>query len=254
MKKKCTSQNNAITIKTPVECSIPIVPIAEGCVDPFTYTWNAAANQTLLDSTSSLAEYFDLILDKGQILSSAANICCPDCTINPIYVLSSTETFLKLVQSLGWGKVPNSTCCINIQASVETYLKWSEFFGDNQYPCCNNDFESCLSQFSTIVDLSRILDKGVVETNGYNGNTLLCIIYELFVNTPEDLLQGSTISEVFDRILDKGFVAYCCDCNVIIASVETYLKWFEATNGCASTSQKISPVGIKQPSEPLIKL
>ena len=236
MKKRCTPENNAMHIHTHVECPAPITPIVDGCLDPFTYTWNAAVNQALLDSTSSVAEYFDLILDKGQVLSSAENICCPDCTINPIYVLSSTETFLKLAEALGWTEEPDLTCCINIQASVETYLKYSESFGGTQYPCCNNDFESCLSQFSTIADLSRILDKGVVETNSYNGNTLLCIIYDLFVNTPEDLLQGATLSEVFDRILDKGFVAYCCDCNVVIASVETFLKWWEATNGCGTVT------------------
>ena len=154
----------------------------------------------------------------------------------PIYVLSSTETFLKLAEALGWTEEPDLTCCINIQASIETYLKYNEAWEIEQYPCCNNDFESCLSQFSTIADLSGILDAGVVETNGYNGNTLLCIIYDLFVNTPEDLLQGLTISEVFDRILDKGFVAYCCDCNVVIASVETFLKWWEATNGCGTVT------------------
>lgn len=234
MKKRCTPENNAMHIHTHIECPAPIAPIVDGCLDPFTYTWNAAINQVALDSTLSLAEYFDIFLDKGQVLSSAANVCCPDCTLNPIYVLSSTETFLILAEALNWTSEPDLTCCINIQASVETYLKWSEAFGDNQYPCCNNDFESCLSKFPAIADLNRILDKGVVETNGYDGNTLLCKIYELFVNTPEDLLQGSTISEVFDRILDKGFVAYCCDCNVIIASVETFLKWWEATDGCGT--------------------
>jgi hypothetical protein len=236
MKKRCTPENNAMHIHTHVECPAPIVPIVDGCLDPFTYTWNAAVNQALLDPTLSVAEHFDLLLDRGQVLSSAANICCPDCTINPIYVLSSAETFFKLAEALGWTEEPDLTCCINIQASIETYLKYNEAWQIEQYPCCNNDFESCLSQFSTIADLSGILDAGVVETNGYNGNTLLCIIYDLFVNTPEDLLQGLTISEVFDRILDKGFVAYCCDCNVVIASVETFLKWWEATNGCGTVT------------------
>ena len=238
MKKKCTSQNNAMRIHAHVECPAPIIPVVNGCLDPFTYTWNAAVNQALLDSSLSVVEHFDLLLDKGQVLSSAANICCPDCTVNPIYVLSGVETFLKLAEPLGWLDAPDLTCCINIQASIETYLTYSEAW-DEQYPCCDNDFESCLSQFSTIVDLSGILDAGVVETNGYNGNTLLCIIYNLFVNTPEDLLQGQTISEVFDIILNKGFVAYCCDCNVVIASVETFLKWWEATNGCGTVTPPV---------------
>ena len=234
MKKRCTPENNAMHIHTHVECPAPITPIVDGCLDPFTYTWNAAVNQALLDPTSSLAEYFDRILDKGLVLSNAANVCCPDCTTSPVYVLASVESFLKFADSLNWLYEPDLTCCINVQASIETYLKYNEAWEIEQYPCCNNDFESCLSQFSTIASLDRILDKGVVETNGFDGNTLLCKIYDLFVNTPEDLLQGSTLSEVFDRILDKGLVAYCCDCNVIIGSIETFLKWWEATDGCGT--------------------
>lgn len=253
MKKRCAPENNAIHIHTHVECPAPIAPIVDGCIDPFTYIWNDAVNQTLLDPTLSLAEYFDIILDKGLVLSSASNICCPDCTTSPIYSLSSTETFLKLADYLNWLYESDLTCCINIQASVETYLKYNEAWQVEQYPCCNNDFESCLNKFSTIASLNRILDKGVVETNTYNGNTLLCIIYELFVNTPEDLFQGSSIAEIFDRILDKGLVAYCCDCNVIIASVETFLKWYEATDGCSSKNKTPIP-GPIEPKEPGIKI
>jgi hypothetical protein len=237
MKKKCTPQNNAIKIKTPVECPVPIVPIVDGCVDPFTYTWNMAVNQALLDDTSSVAEHFDRLIDKGLVASSATNVCCPDCTENPIYVLASVESFLKLAEFMGWLKDDtNQPCCTNVQASIETYLKYNEAWQVDQPECCKTDFESCLNQFSTIVNLDRILDKGVVEANGFDGNTLLCKIYELFVNTPEDLLQGATLSEVFDRILDKSFVAYCCDCNVIISSIETFFKWWEATGGCGTAA------------------
>jgi hypothetical protein len=241
MKKKCTPENNAIKIKTPVECALPIVPVVDGCVDPFTHVWNMAVNQAILDETRSVAEHFDVIIDKGLVLSNAENVCCPDCTTNPIYALASVESFLKFAEFMGWlNDDTNQPCCISVQASVETYLKYNEAWQVDQPECCKTDFESCLNKFSTIVNLDAILDKGVVEANGYDGNTLLCKIYELFVNTPEDLLQGSTLSEVFDRILDKGFVAYCCDCNVIISSVETFLKWWEATDGCGTLNQTIA--------------
>jgi hypothetical protein len=229
MKKKCIPQNNAIIIKTPVECPTPIAPIVDGCVDPFTYAWNMAVNQALLDDTISVTEHFDRLLDLGQVLSDASNVCCPSCNTTPVYSLSSVETFLKIAQAMNWIKMPNLLCCVNIAASVETSIKYSSAW-EIQPPCCNNDFESCLNQFSTIAVLSRILEKGVVETNSYD-NTLLCKVYDLLVNTPEDLFQGVSLTEAFDRIIDKGFVSYCCDCKVFIGSAETFLKWMEA-GGC----------------------
>lgn len=236
MKKRCTPENNAITIKTPVCCPEPIVPIVDGCVDPFTYTWNMAVNQAILDDTMSVAEHFDLLLDLGQVLSDASNVCCPSCNTTPVYVLSSVETFTKIAQVMRWDNSPDLLCCVNVAASVETNIKYTQLWELTQPPCCNNDFESCLNQFSNIALLTRILGKGVVETNGYD-NTLLCTIYNLLVNTPEDLFQGATLAEVFDRIIDKGFVSYCCGCNVFIGSVETFIKWWE-TGGCGTLVQQ----------------
>jgi len=236
MKKKCVPQNNAIKIKTPVECPTPIIPIVEGCIDPFTYVWTQAVNQTLLDD-SSIAENLDMILDKGLVVSNATNVCCPDCLTNPIYSLANIETFQKLGEALYWlSDDTNLPCCISVQASIESYLKYIEFWQVEQPECCKTDFESCLNKFSTIVDLDTLLDKGVVEVDGFGGNTLLCKIYDLFINTSEDLFNGSTYGEVLDRFLDKGFVAYCCDCNVVIGSVEAFLKWWEATDGCGTAT------------------
>jgi hypothetical protein len=232
MKKRCTPTNNAMHVHTPVECTTPVVPIVEGCKDPFTYVWNIAYNQYLLDSSSSMAEYFDIILDKGLVLTDATDVCCPDCTKSPIYSLSSMETFAKLAQALKWFNELNKICCINTQMGVEVQLQYNKFWEGKQPPCCNNDFESCLNKFSTILSLERLLDKGVIETNTYNGNTLLCKIYDLFINTPEDAFFNSSFSEAFDRIMDKGLVAYCCGCTIVIASVETFLKWIEPTGEC----------------------
>ena len=95
------------------------------------------------------------------------------------------------------------------------------------------DFESCLNQFSSVVDMIRLLDTGVVEVNGYD-NTLLCKIYNLLINTPEDLFQGETLSDVFITIIQKGFISYCCDCNVFIGTPGTFTKWLQQ-GGCGST-------------------
>jgi hypothetical protein len=232
MKKKCTPQNNAITIKTPVCCPEPIAPIVDGCVDPFTYTWNMAINQAILDDTMSVLGYFDKLMDLGQVLSNASNVCCPGCDKTPVYFLGNTETTLKIAEELGWKDSPDRLCCVNVAAGVETNAKYVSNWS-SQPPCCQNDFESCLSQFSNIILLSRILEKGVAEINGYD-NTLLCTIYNLFINTPEDLFQGATLAEVFDTIIEKGFVSYCCGCNVFIGSTETFLKWWESTEGCGT--------------------
>ena len=239
MKKKCTPENNAIKIKTPVECALPIVPVVDGCVDPFTYLWNTAVNQALLDSTLSVVDHFNALLINGQILSNATNVCCPDCVTNPIYSLSNLDSFTILAQSLNWFNGPEAPCCISVQSSIGAYNKFIGKWNTEQPPCCTTDFESCLNKFSNIIDVNQLLNLGVIEANGYSGNTLLCKIYELFINTPEDLLGGITLTEAFASILQNGFVSYCCDCNVIIGSIEQFLKWWEATDGCETLNQTI---------------
>jgi len=46
MKTKCTSQNNAIEIIKPVECST-VVTTPTTCIDPLTYLWNMASKSSL---------------------------------------------------------------------------------------------------------------------------------------------------------------------------------------------------------------
>lgn len=227
MKKKCTPQNNAIIIKTPVCCPEPIVPIVNGCVDPFTYTWNMAVNQALLDGTLSVQDWFGSLISSGLVLADASNICCSNCKDAPFYFLGGVEIF----NTLG-GSVPESICCINVAASADMYPNYLENW---QVPpaCCSNDFESCLNQFSNVVDMLTLLDIGVVEVNGYD-NTLLCKIYNLLINTPEDLFQGETLSDVFITIIEKGFISYCCDCNVFIGTPGTFTKWL-LNGGCGSS-------------------
>jgi hypothetical protein len=238
MKKKCTPQNNAIKINTPVYCPEPIIPIVNGCVDPFTYTWNTAINQATLDETLSVQDWFSSLLSNGQVLSDASNVCCPSCNATPVYFLGNVEGVVAISSLLSWKKNPDLLCCVNIAANATSYSAYSQNWFI-QPPCCNNDFESCLNQFSTIVDMILLLETGVVEVNGYD-NTLICKIYNLLINTPEDLFQGATLSEVFIGIIEQGFVSYCCDCNVFIGTYGSFLKWWTATKGCGTLEKALN--------------
>jgi hypothetical protein len=255
MKKKCTPQNNAIKIKVPVECPplppIPPTPVPEGCIDPITYIWNLAVNNWELDPSLTIPEYFDIILDKGSIIEGKNDkICCSDCptgdTFPKVYVLACVETWLKWAEAVGItasGFDPEGIiCCNNVSASVETYLKYKEAVDDNLDDlCCDNDFEDCLLNLSQVANWGRLLDKGIVETNTVNGNTLVCTLTNLILNAPEDSLGVASFTEVIDRLLDKGLVSYCCPCSTIIASVETFLKWAEAVGGCGSLPEPPKP-------------
>jgi hypothetical protein len=181
---------------------------------------------------SSISEILDIILDKGEVISNnpSTDICCPGCQPYETYVISSVETFLKFGEATG-----GDPCCVRIRASVETYLKFNEAGFLSSPPDCNPNFDECLDELlssSTGEEIDRILDKGVVEYNTLSGDTEICRLGEFF-NIAEyysnfDGGSSSTKAEIIDRILDKGIVIGCSGSEIIIASVETYLKWAEA--------------------------
>ena len=180
---------------------------------------------------NSPAAVLDLLLDKGIILPPSTNICCPPC--NP-YVLASVETMIKYLEA-----VTELNCCYNIAASVETYLKWAESAESEGATVCSDDssFSNCLTEIQSLLSSSEyatFLDKGIVETGHIgtdgSGESWLCIL-ATYLQSSFNLQTGtpvSTISEMLDRIQDKGIVIECIPEGFIIASIETYLKWAEA--------------------------
>jgi hypothetical protein len=213
---------------------------------------------------STHGEIIDRILDKGMVISNEnLDFCCPDCIQEMnndyvgIYVLASVETFLVWAEAMGCtdtGAVPalsdtteqplgavafgNCNCCTHIVASVETEGKFYEaYLGDatNTIPTCSDNFNQCVNTFFTntagaeltsslseVID--RIFDKGVVEYGSISGSSQLCKISQYL----DFFIQKGDISspkaEVFDRMLDKGFVVSCHNDEIIVASLETWLK------------------------------
>jgi hypothetical protein len=82
--------------------------------------------------------------------------------------------------------------------------------------------------------VDRILDKGVVEYGSLSGFSQICRIDE-FIDLSISLdPQSGTKEEIIDRIIDKGIVVSCYDDEIVISSVETWLKYAEA-NGLTYT-------------------
>jgi hypothetical protein len=177
----------------------------------------------------SPANVFDLALDTGIIIPIDENsVCCPKC--GP-YVLASVETFLKFADA--WcitdGLACAVSCCINVYAGTITYEQYIDAMGQ-EYTCQNGFAQETLaltSLFTTPADQQRILDKGIVEHGSLNEDltsnisNLTTMIQAFFASEYNE----SSLSEILDRILDKGLVVYCTADNVIIASVETFLSY-----------------------------
>jgi hypothetical protein len=195
---------------------------------------------------NTINEILDRTLDKGILQSNnELDICCPDCVQNmndnnvSIYVISSVETFLKFSEAIGFNRGNTPTCCTQITASVETSLKFNENFGDlptNPVPSCPTNFNSCMNTLKnslTSEGVDRLLDKGVVEYGSLSGFSQICRIDEFIDLTISLDPQSGTKEEIIDRIIDKGIVVSCYDDEIVISSVETWLKYAEA-NGLTS--------------------
>lgn len=232
MKKQCTTSNNAIKLVAPIDCSTPVVVPTTGCIDPFTYTFNlAVANSINMDI--SVDEAFLSILGSGLIIPTGDAICCPDCIEAPFYSLTTAEGFGELGLALDW-YTPSPLfkfCCVNIDADPLAYLKWNSQFGKIGISpdCCNTNFSKCINPLFTV----DLLADGIVETNTLKGDTILCKIVELYNSISSPAYFDITVIEFFAKILSLGFVAFCCDCNMIISSTPKFIDYING-NGCKS--------------------
>jgi hypothetical protein len=199
----------------------------------------------------TLADAIDRILDVGLLVNSC-NICCPDC--DEEYILGTTETYLKWYEAVGGPVVPpaisnvaaEGQCCRNIFSSIEKYLLFLEATDPDTYidytPCCNG-FTECLNDmikyfsekdcyflergigYNSYDLISYLLDAAIIEQNTINGSSQLCTIFNIL----KEYTDCGCFSFALIRILDKGVVIKCEDNgNMIISSMETYLKYVEA--------------------------
>jgi hypothetical protein len=211
---------------------VPIGDVAVNAGVGIKYPVDAVPDRQLkftLDVTTALIE----ALSGGISISNNKNLCCPDCK-NGIYFLGGAENFIDLYNGI------NSTtiriCCLEHASTVETWLKVIEATG-NQYGCCNTDFNEAFQQWfdassssSANFYLDDLVGLGILESSSFNGYSGLGILFNyLQLNHPE--LTPEDYLNILGVIVNLGLVIQCNGCEMIMASVETYLKWFETTNG-----------------------
>ena len=176
-----------------------------------------------LDLTDALIE----ALTAGIIISNNKNLCCPDCK-RGVYFLGSAEGFLILDES-------NVTfCCLEHLSSVETWLTVLESLGGTDIPCCHTDFNEAVQQWiesssssSANFYLDDLIDLGILESSSFNGYSGLGILFNYLQLTHPELTDEDYLN-ILGVIVNLGIVIQCNDCEMIISSTETYLKWAEA--------------------------
>jgi hypothetical protein len=189
-------------------------------------------------------------LDKGEYLLNNEYFTFPEDTL---YVLSSVETYLKFQESI-ISREPTllENKKINVNASIETYLKFAEAvtitynytnktgFQQEILKLINDTTyfkENELETKSEFID--RIIDKGIVEFGqiGESSKLVYSEILKKSILSIEKVLQimegqdsnnETILTNLFDNIIDKGIVVRTYKGNLIISSVETYLKFAEA--------------------------
>jgi hypothetical protein len=183
-----------------------------------------------LDVTTALIE----TLAGGISISNNKNLCCPDCK-NGIYYLGGAQSFLQVQEFIRYSTT--RICCLEHATTVETWLKVLESLGGNDFPCCHTDFNEAVQQWfdassssSANFYLDDLFEIGILESSSFNGYSGLGILFNyLQLNHPE--LTAEDYLNILGVIVNLGLVIQCNGCEMIMASAETYLKWWEATNG-----------------------
>lgn len=172
-------------------------------------------------------EAIDQILDKGIVED-----LCDCCPCGDLYVFASVETYLLLIEGIGWY---NGFCT---EIPKDSWLS----------NCCTDNCFSELSAYLGEEGINSLLDKGVVEYSLLNGKSTLCVLYEYIV---QNNLSKTAGLNLINQILDKGIV-FACNRDItpengdnskqILASVETYLMYGEFT-GLTNLCNEEDPCG-----------
>lgn len=236
-----SSLNNDVSIPgipyyNPINATLSceVLPTKSCSLDVFTFLLNES------NSTTNPYQQFIQRLDKGVIFPKSI-LCCPDC--GP-YAISSVETFGKFYEAIAGC---TELCCLSFTGGAESLLKLNEILDafltpeekDEIYPC-GNDFlqkiDSLLSEMnsnpSKTYNTNYFLGEGIVEYGLLNSdssssiNKLRDLLFSINTTQTEDV--------IFKEVLDKGIVVYCTEYWTVIASIETFLKYAEATGitGC----------------------
>ena len=198
-------------------------------------------------------------LDKGEYILNNEDLHFPE---DEIYILSSVETYLKFAEAVSFtsneknGYLNNKK--VNVSASIETYLKFEEansyFLGEDQSYNYNNQTGFIEQYLELISDqtyakandflrksefLDRLNDKGIVELGQIGEGSKLVYTHilkkiildiETWLSYTESIDSDNDIfiGYILYVILDKGISVREYKGNLIISSIETYLKFAEA--------------------------
>jgi hypothetical protein len=204
-------------------------------------------------------------LENGEYILNNEDLLFPE---DEIYILSSVESYLKFAEAvsvilnenneiIGNGYLNNKK--INVSASIETYLKFEEansyFFGEGQSYNYNNQTGFIKQYLELISDqtyakandflrksdfLDRLNDKGIVELGQIGKGSKLVYTHilkkiildiETWLSYTEESMDSDNdrfISHILYVILDRGISVREYKGNLIISSIETYLKFVES--------------------------
>ena len=212
------------------------------CINPINYVIEQTSNLTIkVDPAKAQAINLSALgtfLQTGVILP-VCDLCCPKCVLGDghIYLLSSFDTFAMFAQAF-YCKF-EKPCCLNINASTEIYLKFTELLanlekmGAGKFPlnCCTN-FSTYVEELKNLTDCSLdLLDIGIAEYGSLTDDQASQV--HNIVIMLQTLYPTATPTELCDyvaELLDTGLVIYCDANGMFIGGVATFLKYAEATN------------------------
>lgn len=219
--------DNYHTIKNKICCGSAAVQ----CVNPLTYIFGevfARAKKNNISPEIPLGR----ILSTGLILSNNGKFCCPDCTDRyGFYYLGNIPNWNIISELLKFNTSSESCafpCCVNVEATVETYPDYA----DNMPiipPCCDTGFIEGIFRLLQTVSSGDFASDGIVEASSIEGKSMISpIMDELYKNNP--FISAPEIGAVFEAIMTLGIAIKCFDCSIIVAGTEVFTGWL-ADNG-----------------------
>jgi hypothetical protein len=135
------------------------------------------------------------------------NTCCPEC--GNIYVFAGAGKFLTWADAVGATVNPGNEPIIS------------------ETPCC---YERCITELydylGSAENIERILETGIAEYSTIQGQSFVCLLLDF---ADENNLSGNDLTELLELILETGIVISCIDGNTVVGSIETWVKWAEAS-------------------------
>jgi hypothetical protein len=172
------------------------------------------------NSTQLVLDHINRVFDKGLVKTNCGS-CCPSC--GDYYILANSDTYS--IWSDNVGQNIDLDCCSNNAILNDNF----QLEINNN---CNNNFTTCIQNLNSIIPaelLAYIANTGgIVEYSKLTGSgSILCGFITLLQTSP--LYNTTLLYDAIEILFDKGIVIYCNEEITVVGSVETFLKYYEAT-------------------------